>query len=449
MAGTLPGRRMQTADRARASLRCAVQELSSSIKEKPQMEPRVVVTGIGLVTPLGLDRQSTWSALLDGESGIDYISSFDAEGFTTRIAAEAKGFEPAGLLGKKEARRLDRFSQFAAVASLEAMEHADLKMEDEDADRVAVMIGSGVGGIITITDQHTVMQKRGPTRVSPFLVPMMLPDMAAGQVSMMIGAKGPNFSIVSACATGADSIGEAAEMIRRGRVDVALAGGTEAAICPIGVAGFNSCMALSSRNDDPTAASRPFDAGRDGFVLGEGAGVLVIESEQHAKDRGATIIAELAGYGSSSDAHHVTQPHPEGEGAARAMKYAMAQAEMQPEDISYINAHGTSTPLNDKFETIAMKRVFGDHAYKVPISSTKSMTGHLLGAAGGIEAAFAVMAIKESAIPPTINLEEPDPDCDLNYTPHTPLRGRVPTAMSNVFGFGGHNASLLFRESVN
>lgn len=413
------------------------------------MESRVVVTGIGLVTPLGLDRKSTWKALLDGESGIDHISSFDAEGFTTRIAAEVKGFEPAGLLGKKESRRLDRFSQFAAVASLEALDHAGIKMEDEDADRVAVMIGSGVGGIITITDQHTVMQKKGPTRVSPFLVPMMLSDMASGQVSMMIGAKGPNFSTVSACATGADSIGEAAEMIRRGRTDVAIAGGTEAAICPIGVAGFNSCMALSTRNDDPKAASRPFDAGRDGFVLGEGAGVIVIESEEHAKARGATIIAELAGYGSSSDAHHVTQPHPEGEGAARAMKHALKQAEMTPEDVSYINAHGTSTPLNDKFETIAMKRVFGDHAYKVPISSTKSMTGHLLGAAGGIEAAFAVMAVSESAIPPTINLEEPDPDCDLNYTPHTPLRGRVPTAMSNVFGFGGHNASLLFRESVN
>ncbi len=413
------------------------------------METRVVVTGIGLVTPLGLDRKSTWKALLNGESGIDHISSFDAEGFTTRIAAEAKGFDAAGLLGRKEARRLDRFSQFAAVAALEAQEHAGINMKKEDADRVAVMIGSGVGGIITITDQHIVMQQKGPTRVSPFLVPMMLPDMAAGQVSMMLGAKGPNFSIVTACATGADSIGEAAEMIRRGRVDMAFAGGTEAAICPIGVAGFNSCMALSSRNDDPKAASRPFDAGRDGFVLGEGSGVLVIESEEHAKDRGATIIAELAGYGSSSDSHHVTQPHPEGEGAARAMKHALKQAEMEPEDISYINAHGTSTPLNDKFETIAMKRVFGDQAGKVPISSTKSMTGHLLGAAGGIEAAFSAMAISESAIPPTINLDEPDPDCDLDYTPHLPKRGRVPTAMSNVFGFGGHNASLVFREAVN
>ena len=413
------------------------------------MENRVVVTGIGLVTPLGLDRKSTWKALLNGESGIDYISTFDTEGFATRIAAEVKGFDPSGILGKKEARRMDRFTQFASVASLEAIEHAGLKMESEDADRVAVLIGSGVGGIITISEQHIVLNERGASRVSPFLVPMMLSDMASGQVSMMIGARGPNFSTVSACATGADSIGEASEMVKRGRVDVAIAGGTEAAICPIGVAGFNSCMALSTRNDDPKAASRPFDANRDGFVLGEGAGVLVLESEKHARARGATIFAELAGYGSSSDAHHVTQPHPEGEGAARAMKYALGQAGMTPEDISYINAHGTSTPLNDKFETIAMKRVFGEHAYKVPISSTKSMTGHLLGAAGGIEAAFSVMAISESAIPPTINLEEPDPDCDLNYTPHTPLRGRVPTAMSNVFGFGGHNASLVFREAVN
>ena len=413
------------------------------------METRVVVTGIGLVTPLGLDRKSTWKALLNGESGIDHISAFDAEGFTSRIAAEVKGFDSSGLLGKKESRRLDRFTQFACVSTLEALDHAGIKMENEDPDRVAVIIGSGVGGIITITDQHTVLQQRGPSRISPFLVPMMLSDMASGQVSMMIGAKGPNFSVVSACATGSDSIGEAAELIRRGRVDVAIAGGTEAAICPLGVAGFNSCMALSTRNDDPKAASRPFDAGRDGFVLGEGAGVLVLESEAHAKARGATIVAELAGYGATSDAHHVTQPHPEGEGAAMAMQHALDQAGMQAEDVCYINAHGTSTPLNDKFETIAMKRVFGEHAYKVPVSSTKSMTGHLLGAAGGIEAAFAVMSISESAIPPTINLEEPDPDCDLNYVPHTPLRGRVSAAMSNSLGFGGHNASLLFREAVN
>ena len=413
------------------------------------MNERVVVTGIGLVTPLGLDRKSTWKSLLKGESGIDYISCFDAERFDTRIAAEVKGFDPAPILGRKESRRLDRFAQLAAVASLEAIDSASLEMSSEDADRVAVLIGSGVGGLITVSEQIDVLTHKGPTRVSPFLVPMMLGDMAAAQVSMLIGAKGPNFSTVSACATGADSIGVAAEMIMRGRIDVAIAGGAEAAICPIGVAGFNSCMALSKRNDDPKAASRPFDAGRDGFVLGEGAGVLVLESLEHATARGAAVIAEFGGYGATSDAHHVTQPHPEGEGAARAMHHALKMADMEPEDISYINAHGTSTPLNDKFETIAMKKVFGDHAYKVPISSTKSMTGHLLGAAGGIEAAFAVMAISESAVPPTINLDEPDPDCDLNYVPYTPLRGRVRTAMSNVFGFGGHNASLVFREHTN
>jgi 3-oxoacyl-[acyl-carrier-protein] synthase II len=409
------------------------------------MTDRVVVTGIGLVTPVGSDRKSTWASLLEGKSGIDYISLFDAEGFTSRIAAEVDGFDPAGLLGRKEAKRLDRFSQFAAVASLEALEDAGIDMANEDADRVGVLIGSGVGGIITITEQHKVMLAKGPKRVSPFLVPMMLGDMASGQVSMMIGAKGPNFSTVSACATGADSIGEALEMIRRGRADVVIAGGTEAAVCEIGVAGFNSCMALSTRNEDPQAASRPFDAGRDGFVLGEGAGV-VVESIEHAEKRGATVLAELAGYGASSDSHHVTQPHPEGEGAARAMKWALEDASLQPEDVVYINAHGTSTPMNDKFETIAMKRMFGDHAYKLAISSTKSMTGHLLGAAGGIEAAFSVLAVNEGAIPPTINLDDPDPDCDLNYTPNKAVKQKVDVAMSNVFGFGGHNASLVFKS---
>ena len=410
------------------------------------MTDRVVVTGIGLVTPVGSDRKSTWDSLMAGKSGADYISLFDAEGFTSRIAAEVNGFDAAALLGRKEAKRLDRFSQFAAVASLEALEDAGIDMASEDPDRVGVLIGSGVGGIITITEQHNVMLNKGPKRVSPFLVPMMLGDMASGQVSMMIGAKGPNFSTVSACATGADSIGEALEMIRRGRADVVIAGGTEAAVCEIGVAGFNSCMALSTRNDDPQGASRPFDSGRDGFVLGEGAGVLILESLEHAEKRGANVLAELAGYGASSDSHHVTQPHPEGEGAARAMKWALGDANLQPEDVVYINAHGTSTPMNDKFETIAMKRMFGDHAYKLAISSTKSMTGHLLGAAGGIEAAFSVLAVKEGAIPPTINLENPDPDCDLNYTPNKAVKQEVDVAMSNVFGFGGHNASLVFKS---
>lgn len=410
------------------------------------MTDRVVVTGIGLVTPIGLDRKSTWDSLIEGKSGIDYISLFDAEGYESRIAGEVNEFDATAALGRKEAKRLDRFSQFACVAALEALEHANLNMEKEDVDRVGVLIGSGVGGITTITDQHKILLQKGPKRVSPFLVPMMLGDMASGQVSMMIGAKGPNFSTVSACATGADSIGEALEMIRRGRADVVIAGGTEAAVCEIGVAGFNSCMALSTRNEDPQGASRPFDSGRDGFVLGEGAGLIVLESLKHAEQRGANILAELSGYGASSDAHHVTQPHPEGEGAARAMKWAIEDAGIAPDKVDYINAHGTSTPLNDKYETIAMKRMYGDHAYKLAISSTKSMTGHLLGAAGGIEAAFTVLAIKDGVVPPTINLDDPDPDCDLNYVPNNAIKQTVNVAMSNSLGFGGHNASLVFKR---
>jgi len=410
------------------------------------MTDRVVVTGIGLVTPMGLDRKTTWDSLLEGKSGIDYISLFDAEGYESRIAGEVNEFDATAALGRKEAKRLDRFAQFACVAALEALEHANLNMKKEDADRVGVLIGSGVGGIITITDQHKILLQKGPKRVSPFLVPMMLGDMASGQVSMMIGAKGPNFSTVSACATGADSIGEALEMIRRGRADVVIAGGTEAAVCEIGVAGFNSCMALSTRNEDPQGASRPFDSGRDGFVLGEGAGLIVLESLKHAEQRGANILAELSGYGASSDAHHVTQPHPEGEGAARAMKWAIKDAGIAPDKVDYINAHGTSTPLNDKYETIAMKRMYRDHAYKLAISSTKSMTGHLLGAAGGIEAAFTVLAIKDGVVPPTININDPDPDCDLNYVPNNAIKQTVNVAMSNSLGFGGHNASLVFKR---
>ena len=410
------------------------------------MTDRVVVTGIGLVTPVGLNSESTWNSLVEGRSGIDYISLFDAEGYESRIAGEVDNFDASAALGRKESKRLDRFSQFACVAALEALEHANLNMEKEDADRVGVLIGSGVGGIITISDQHKILLKRGPKRVSPFLVPMMLGDMASGQVSMMIGAKGPNFSTVSACATGADSIGEALEMIRRGRADVVIAGGTEAAICEIGVAGFNSCMALSTRNEDPQGASRPFDSDRDGFVLGEGAGLLVLESLEHAEKRGANILAEMSGYGASSDAHHVTQPHPDGEGAARAMKWAIEDAGITPDKVDYINAHGTSTPLNDKYETIAMKRMYGDHAYNLAISSTKSMTGHLLGAAGAIEAAFTVLAIKNDIVPPTINIENPDPDCDLNYIPNTAKKQPVNVAMSNSLGFGGHNASLVFER---
>jgi len=410
------------------------------------MADRVVVTGIGLVTPVGSDRKTTWDSLLEGKSGIDYISLFDAESFTTRIAAEVNDLDAEGLLGRKEAKRLDRFAQFACVAALEALDDAGIDMASEDADRVGVLIGSGVGGIITISEQHKVLLSKGPKRVSPFLVPMMLSDMASGQVSMMIGAKGPNFSTVSACATGADSIGEALEMIRRGRADVVIAGGTEAAICEIGIAGFNSCMALSTRNDDPQGASRPFESGRDGFVLGEGAGLLVLESLEHAEKRGANVLAELAGYGASSDAHHVTQPHPEGEGAARAMRWALEDGNIALDSVDYINAHGTSTPQGDLGETLAIKRTFGPNAYKLMVSSNKSMLGHLLGAAGGVEAVATVLSLHHGVIPPTINLETPDPDCDLDYVPGAAREVGINTALSNSFGFGGTNGTLVFKR---
>lgn len=410
------------------------------------MKNRVVITGIGVVSPLGLDRKSTWENLLAGKSGAARISSFDPEGFQTTFAAEVKGFEPEAIVGRKQARRMDRFVQLAAVAALEAVEHSGIGITTENSERVSVMISSGIGGIITLSDQVGVLNKRGPSRISPFLVPMMLPDMASGQVSIMLGAKGPNFSTVSACSSGADAIGQALEVLQEGDADVVLAGGAEAAICPIGVAGFNACQALSTRNDTPQEASRPFDATRDGFVMGEGAAVMVMENLHSAISRGAQPIAEVVGYGSTADANHITQPAPEGEGAARAMKIAIKKAGLQPEEIDYVNAHGTSTPLNDKYETMAMKGVFDEEAYKIPISSTKSMTGHLLGASGALEAALSSLAISEEAIPPTINLHNADPECDLNYTPNVAVRGRIRTAMSNSFGFGGHNASLAFQR---
>jgi 3-oxoacyl-[acyl-carrier-protein] synthase II len=409
---------------------------------------KVFVTGIGMVTPLGLDTKSSWDALLAGKSGIAPITAFDTDGFDTTIAGEAVDFDPTIYTDRKQARRLDRFAQLAVAATSQALEQANLKLDDPkvDATRVGSVIGSGIGGIITLSEQWGVLAEKGPKRVSPFLVPMMLADMAPGQVSILFGAKGPNYCTVTACASGADSIGQAAQMIQRGEVDIAIAGGCEAPIVPIAVAGFNACLALSKRNDTPTTASRPFDASRDGFVMGEGAGVLILESEESVVRRGVNPIAELAGYGASSDAFHVTQPAPGGEGAARAIAKAFADAGMSPSDIGYINAHGTSTPMNDKFETEAMKASFGDHAYKVKISSTKSMTGHLLGAAGGVEAAIAVLAVSTGMIPPTINLETADPDCDLDYTPHTAQQVALTAAMSNNLGFGGHNASLIFRK---
>ena len=410
------------------------------------MKNRVVVTGIGIVSPLGLDRQSTWHNLIAGKSGVAPITSFDTEGYRTTIAAEVKGFDAAAFVGRKEARRMDRFVQLGAVAALEAVEHAGLKVTSDNCTRVSIMIASGIGGIITLSEQVGVLGSRGPSRVSPFLVPMMLPDMASGQVSIMLGAKGPNYSTVSACSSGADSIGQALEVLQEGDADVVLAGGAEAAICPIGVAGFNACQALSTRNDDPKGASRPFDAERDGFVIGEGAAVIVMETLQSAVKRGATPLVEIVGYGSTADANHITQPAPEGEGASRAMKIAIKKAGLQPDEIGYVNAHGTSTPLNDKYETMAMKGVFDEEVYRVPISSTKSMTGHLLGASGALEAAIATLAISEEIIPPTINLKNADPECDLDYTPHIARQGRINAALSNSFGFGGHNASLAFQR---
>ena len=410
------------------------------------MSERVFVTGYGAVTPVGLTSKNTWDNLCEGVSGVDHITTFDTEGYETTFAAEVTDFDPDQYVGRKQARRMDRFVQLAAASSLEALEHSGIQVTPSNSNRISVMISSGIGGIITLSSQIGVLDNRGPSRVSPFLVPMMLPDMASGQVSILIGAKGANYSTVSACASGTDSIGMAFEAIRRGDADVVIAGAAEAAICPVGIAGFNSCQALSKRNDDPRTASRPFDTGRDGFVLGEGAGVLIVENQSSMEKRGGTPIAELVGYGSTADAYHITQPGPEGEGGARAMNMALSQAEMQPEEVDYINAHGTSTPLNDKFETMAMKTVFGEYAYQVNISSTKSMTGHLLGASGALEAVVSVMAIENDTIPPTINLEQPDPECDLNYTPNKKLAKRINTSMNNSFGFGGHNASLIFQN---
>ena len=410
------------------------------------MSERVFVTGYGAVSPVGLTSKSTWENLCDGVSGIDHIASFDTEGYETTFAAEITDFDPDQYVGRKQARRMDRFVQLAAAASLEAIENSGLKINSSNCNRISVMIARGIGGIIPLSSQKGVLENRGPSRVSPFLVPMMLPDMASGQVSMLTGAKGPNYCTVAACASGTDSIGMAFEAIRRGDVDAVIAGAAEAAICPVGVAGFNACQALSKRNDDPKSASRPFDTDRDGFVLGEGAGILVVENQSSMEKRGGTPIAELVGYGSTADAYHITQPGPEGEGGARAMNKALSQAEMQPEEVDYINAHGTSTPLNDKFETMAMKTVFEEYAYQVNISSTKSMTGHLLGASGALEAVVSVMAIENDRIPPTINLEQPDPECDLNYTPNKKLDKPINASMNNSFGFGGHNASLIFQK---
>jgi 3-oxoacyl-[acyl-carrier-protein] synthase II len=387
-----------------------------------------------------------WQGLISGKSAIDYITHFDPEPFDTKIAAEIKVFDATEYMDRKEARRMDRFAQFAAVASLQAVEQAGLRIDDSNGGHIGVIIGSGIGGLATLFEQVNVLFERGPDRISPFLAPMMLADMASGQVSIMLRAKGPNFCITSSCASGSDAIGEAFEIIRRGDAQAMIAGGSEASITPIGVAAFNAARALSTRNHEPQKASRPFDAERDGFVMGEGAAALVLENLSLAIKRGAHILAELVGYGATSDAYHVTQPAEEGEGGARAMRLAMKKAGLEPQDIDYINAHGTSTPLNDKFETMAMKDVFGADAYRVPISSTKSMIGHLLGAGGSTEAVISILTILNGMIPPTINLTNPDPECDLDYVPHVARQARVRTVLTTALGFGGHNSVLVFRE---
>ncbi|XID95184.1 beta-ketoacyl-ACP synthase II [Paenibacillaceae bacterium WGS1546] len=410
------------------------------------MTQRVVVTGMGVVTSLGTDLPAFWNNLLEGKSGVSLIEAFDTTDYTTKIAAEIKNFDPALYdIDKKEARKMDRFVQFGAVASKLALEDAKLSIGDNaDPERVGVVVGSGIGGLGTWEEQHTTLMEKGPRRVSPFFIPMMIANMASGQISMLTGAKGPNTAAVSACATGTHSIGDSFKMIQRGDADVMICGGAEATIRPIGMAGFCAMRAMSTRNDEPEKASRPFDVDRDGFVMGEGAGVLILESLEHAKARGARIYAEVIGYGMSGDAYHMTDPDPDG--AARCMRKAIKDAGIEPEAIQYINAHGTSTGAGDKSETTAIKRTFGDHAYRLAVSSTKSMTGHLLGAAGGVEAVILGLTLQNGVIPPTINLDRPDPECDLDYVPNEARQADVRVALSNSFGFGGHNATIIMRK---
>jgi len=410
------------------------------------MGRRVVVTGMGCLSPVGNNVQETWESLLAGRSGAGAITLFDAGRHKTRFAAEVKGFDPVGLFGSKEARRMDRFTQFATAVALEALEHSGLKVDESNRDRIGVLIGTGIGGIGTILDQIAVMNERGPDRLSPFLIPMMISDSAAGMLAIRMGVRGPNMSLATACASGNNAIGEAAEIVRRGAADAMIAGASEAALVSLAMAGMNVMGALSTRNEDPQKASRPFDRERDGFLMGEGAGILILESLEHAQARGANILCEVSGYGATDDAHHISAPAENGAGAAISMKLALDNAELEVTDIGYINAHGTSTPLNDKSETAAIKTVFGEHAYNIPVSSTKSMTGHLLGASGAVEAVFSIMAIRDGVIPATINYETPDPECDLDYVPNQKREIKPRHVMSNSFGFGGHNATLIFSK---
>jgi len=407
---------------------------------------RVVITGLGAVTPVGNTAEEFWASLTQGKSGIGPITRFDSTGFATRIAGEVKGFDALKYVDKKDDRKLDLYLKYAIACAAMAVEDAGLDPAKEDGDRFGVLVGSGIGGLSTLLESHKVLLDKGPDRVSPFFIPMLIINMASGLISMRFGARGPNSAVVTACATGNHAIGDASRIIQRGDADVMIAGGAEAIIIPLTIAGFCQMKAMSTRNDEPARASRPFDAERDGFVAGEGGGLVVLESLDHAIRRDARIYAEVVGYGMTSDAHHMTAPDPEGDGAARAMAAALRDAALQPAEVGYINAHGTSTPYNDKFETLAIKRVFGDHARKLAVSSTKSMTGHLLGAAGGIEAIATTLALHHGLLPPTINYETPDPECDLDYVPNQARKVDVEYALSNAFGFGGTNATLLFRR---
>jgi 3-oxoacyl-[acyl-carrier-protein] synthase II len=407
---------------------------------------RVVVTGLGLITPLGIGVGTSWQNLLSGKSGIRRITSFDASAFPTQIAGEVDNFNPEDYIEPKEVKKMDRFIHFAVAAATLALNDSGLKITDNNADRVGVLVGSGMGGLHAIEYYHSVLLEKGPRRITPFFIPMLTINLAAGQISIKFGAKGPNSAISTACATGSHSIGDALRIIQRGEADAMIAGGTEAVITPMAVGGFNAMKALSTRNDDPEKASRPFDIDRDGFVIGEGAGIIILESLQHAMDRGAKVYAEIVGYGMTADAYHITSPSPGGEGAARCMAIALKDGGIVPSQVDYINAHGTSTKSGDELESQAIKTVFGEYAYKVVISSTKSMTGHLLGAAGGVESVISILSIVNETVLPTINLENPDPECDLDYVPLKGRKMKINCALSNSFGFGGTNACLLFKK---
>ncbi len=408
----------------------------------------VVVTGIGLITPLGIGVQKTWDFLLQGRSGIRRITRFDTDQFPTKVAGEVDGFNPEDYIETKEIKKMDRFIHFALAASAMAMEDSGLKITDGNAERIGAIVGSGIGGLHTIEHYHSVLLEKGPRRISPFFIPMLVVNLASGQISIRYGAKGPNSAVATACATGTHAIGDAFRIIQRGDADAMIAGGAEAVITPLGIGGFNAMKALSTRNDEPEKASRPFDLNRDGFVMGEGAGILILESLESAEKRGARIYAEIVGYGMTADAYHITSPSPGGEGAARCMAVALNDAGVSPLEVNYINAHGTSTKHGDELETNAIKRVFGDHAYKLVISSTKSMTGHLLGAAGGVEAVISLLSIRNNIVAPTINLDNPDPECDLDYVPHKSRKTTVNYALTNSFGFGGTNACLLLKKFI-